>query len=365
MRPKISFHLISNLLLFVFLLNTTAVSAQSQNINFDKLIHDFGDFLLTSGPKSYTFNFTNSGDKPLLIQTVISSCGCASPQWTKTPVAPGKRGSVTVTFLNNQGPYPFDKALTVYVTGEQRPIVLRIKGVVHEKEKSLDELFPSKFGSLSLKKGFFDFGHISKGRLYSETVEGINNSKSPIKIEFTSSLKGISIEANPSTIPPNGRSSITIKIEPNQLSQWGKITSYAKVLVGGKEVSNRLFPVSATLIENFEHLTAKEREMAPIPMAQKSNHNFGTVKRGQKVEFSFDINNIGKSEFQIRAIYSESGSLTFRSPSTIAPSKSGRVEVTFDSSKERAGNISLLLSIIGNSPIRPVMNLIIQGTVTP
>lgn len=54
--------------------------------------------------------------------------------------------------FNDEGPYPFDKTLTVYMSGLKKPVVLRLRGVVHEKKLSLNELYPQRRGSLALKK---------------------------------------------------------------------------------------------------------------------------------------------------------------------------------------------------------------------
>ena len=39
-----------------------------------------------------TYNFTNTGDKPLVISKVTSSCGCTEVDWTKSPIPAGGKG---------------------------------------------------------------------------------------------------------------------------------------------------------------------------------------------------------------------------------------------------------------------------------
>ncbi len=66
-------------------------------ISFDHLSHDFGN--LMQGEKvSYTFHFTNTGKSPLVISSVVPSCGCTVAQFTKTPVMPGEKGEVSINF---------------------------------------------------------------------------------------------------------------------------------------------------------------------------------------------------------------------------------------------------------------------------
>lgn len=58
---------------------------------------DFGT--LIQGEKvSYTFKLKNTGDKPLLISDVHSSCGCTVPSYSEEPVSPGEEGFLKVTF---------------------------------------------------------------------------------------------------------------------------------------------------------------------------------------------------------------------------------------------------------------------------
>ena len=70
-------------------------SAQAE-IKFEKLAHDFGNFPESSPVVSCTFTFTNTGDKPLVINQAVASCGCTVPEYTKDPIQPGKKGEIKV-----------------------------------------------------------------------------------------------------------------------------------------------------------------------------------------------------------------------------------------------------------------------------
>lgn len=83
---------------------TNPISASGKKNNgglpvmtFDQTKHDFG--LMMQGEKlSYTFQFTNSGGTDLIISNVSATCGCTTPDWTKSPVKPGEKGKVEVIF---------------------------------------------------------------------------------------------------------------------------------------------------------------------------------------------------------------------------------------------------------------------------
>ena len=89
-------------LLFIFCLTVTNVFSQAV-IKFEKSTHDFGTF---PEEKSLTtiFKFTNTGDQPLVISQVVTSCGCTVADYTKTKIEPGKGGQIKVTYIGKGKP---------------------------------------------------------------------------------------------------------------------------------------------------------------------------------------------------------------------------------------------------------------------
>lgn len=113
------------------------VSAGAQaKIKFDKVTHDFGTFSENANVQKCTFTFTNHGDKPLVINQAVASCGCTVPQYTKTPVKPGEKGTINVTY-NGRGRFPghFKKTITVRTNGDPEMTRLYIEGTMKEETK--------------------------------------------------------------------------------------------------------------------------------------------------------------------------------------------------------------------------------------
>ena|SRR5688572_1346598 len=64
-------------------------------------VRNFGN--ITEGQKlALSFRFKNTGDKPLVIQSVEPACGCTVADYPKQPLKPGEEGEITGEF-NSDG----------------------------------------------------------------------------------------------------------------------------------------------------------------------------------------------------------------------------------------------------------------------
>lgn len=115
---------------------TTTPDAQPANqaeVKFEKETHDFGN-IPQGTPATYTFTFENTGKTPLIITNASASCGCTTPEWSKEPIKPGKKGFVKATY-NAAAPGPFTKSVTVMSNAKTSTVILYLKGDVKPAEQ--------------------------------------------------------------------------------------------------------------------------------------------------------------------------------------------------------------------------------------
>ena len=114
---------------------TVALAQKPAEIKFDKLTHDFGTFSEKNPVVTCVFTYTNVGEEPLIINQAIASCGCTVPENTKTPVKPGEKGEIKVTY-NGTGKFPghFKKSITVRTNGAVEMTRLYIEGDMTEAQ---------------------------------------------------------------------------------------------------------------------------------------------------------------------------------------------------------------------------------------
>ncbi len=107
--------------------------ANGASFSWHEETFDFGT-IAQGTPVTHVFEFTNTGNQPLVISTVDKSCGCTTPKWTTEPILPGKKGTVSATY-NAATMGGFNKTITVHSNALGGDKVLFIKGTVVEAPK--------------------------------------------------------------------------------------------------------------------------------------------------------------------------------------------------------------------------------------
>ncbi len=123
-------------ILFIALFSASVFAQNGAKIEFkakDNTI-DYGTVSKADDNGVRVFDFTNTGNEPLIVTNVISTCGCTVPSKPKEPIMPGKTGKIEVKY--NMATGPIRKTITVETNAtnyDSGRVVLKIKGDVVEK----------------------------------------------------------------------------------------------------------------------------------------------------------------------------------------------------------------------------------------
>ncbi|MDG1013956.1 MAG: DUF1573 domain-containing protein [Flavobacteriaceae bacterium] len=125
---------ILTLLLICFL--SIPINAQEKiaKIEFESQTIDYGTIEKGSNGVR-VFKFKNTGNAPLIVSNVKSSCGCTVPKKPTAPIMPGKSGEIEVKYDTNRV-NPIRKTITVTSNAETPTVALKIKGTVINSRKS-------------------------------------------------------------------------------------------------------------------------------------------------------------------------------------------------------------------------------------
>ena len=87
------------------------------------------------------FKFRNTGDAPLIVSNVKSSCGCTVPKKPNHPIMPGEEGKIEVSY-DTKRLGGFSKAITIFSNAKNERKMVKIKGYIEktallEKKKNI------------------------------------------------------------------------------------------------------------------------------------------------------------------------------------------------------------------------------------
>ncbi|MEE9350162.1 MAG: DUF1573 domain-containing protein [Flavobacteriaceae bacterium] len=94
---------------------------ETTTINYGKITSE------ASGRR--TFKFTNTGNVPLIINSVKGSCGCVVLKYPKKPIMPNEKGEIEIVY-NVLKVGRISRTVTITANTKKSRIVLKIKGRV-------------------------------------------------------------------------------------------------------------------------------------------------------------------------------------------------------------------------------------------
>jgi len=104
-------------------------------IELDADVYDFGEVTQTEKGSFIfcEFQVTNMGTAPLIISKCKGSCGCTTPECSKTPITPKSSTTIKVRYDSNRVG-TFSKNVTIFSNAVNEPEkIVTIKGMIVEK----------------------------------------------------------------------------------------------------------------------------------------------------------------------------------------------------------------------------------------
>jgi len=223
---------------------------------------------------------------------------------------PGSKGFISVTFDPRRRPGAFNKTVIVRSNASNGVVILKIKGKVLRKERTLAEKYPRQMGGLRLKSHHLAFVEVKHNQKDRDSLAVANTSGKPVKVSFDRVPGHIRLVARPEILQPGEEGFIVGEYDPARIDDWGFRMDRVHIKVNGEKVSHNNLVLSARIVEDFSDLSARERENAPHVEFETTAHDFGRVDAGSSVRQVFHFRNTGKRDLIIRKIRATCGCTT-------------------------------------------------------
>jgi len=348
----------------LMVISVMTFAQKKSTIQFQSKVYDFGNIREADGPAKGVFTFTNIGNDTLLVTAVRPSCGCTASDYTKTPILPGGEGKIEATYNAAGRPGPFNKAITVTTNDpDNASIQLTIKGEVTPKSKSKADEYPNKIGNLYFKTNHLAFQDLKESEVKTDTFKLYNNGTTPLTLKFNEIPAFLKMTITDPVIKPDMESTIIVTFDAKARADYGYVFDKFFLTTDDNDQPEKLLYVSANIVQDFSWMTEKDKKKAPHILFETESFDFGTVKDGANVEYSFKFTNTGKSTLKILKTKASCGCTATDPVKTILKKgESSEIKIVFNSTG-RKGNQHKTITIITNDPDKSVIVLHIQGIV--
>lgn len=325
--------------------------AQGPKIDFEKTTHSYGRIKEDGGVVTYKFMFKNAGNKPVIITRVQASCGCTTPDWTRSPVVPGATGFVSAQFDPRNRPGIINKHVLVYNTATKEPVKLVINGEVIPKQKTVADHYRFQMGNIRMKTNHVAFAKLNNHQLKKQSVEIVNDSDADITISFDPNRMPahIKAEAVPNKLKANKKGKFIITYDASKKNDWGYVIDRLGVLINGKKPMRNTLSVSATIVEDFSKLSKQELANVPTMDFDNKEFNFGKLKQGKSVTHNFMFKNNGKRDLIIRKTKTSCGCTVVETKKVIKPGETSMIKAVFNSAN-KSGKQNKSITLTTNIP---------------
>ncbi|MDP4239367.1 MAG: DUF1573 domain-containing protein [Bacteroidota bacterium] len=353
-----------SLLLFCLVCSLAAMS-QKAVISFEEKSHDFGKIKEEDGKVTHVFDFTNRGNFPLVVSRVQASCGCTTPTWSKEPIEPGRKGSITVTYNPTGRPGTFTKSITVYSNASDEQFVLTIHGEVLPKETG-ENSFPVVMGALHAKYKVVQMNNVDKGRTQSRVLDIKNTSNTPLKPTVENLPNYLSVTITPEILKPNEEGKLIFTFNSKNCAQWGPVSDEAYVILNGQKKYSEEYKLTivSNIIEDFSKLTLDQKRKAPILEIPVRFLNLGTLKEGKRRVGKFRVNNKGQNSLEVRRIINNNKELAVHPARlTVSGGKSSQIIVDLNTKNLSEGDYKKSITVQTNDPENSFLILVLNWKV--
>jgi uncharacterized cupredoxin-like copper-binding protein len=209
---------------------------------------------------------------------------------------------------------------------------------------------------LVMQQTTHDFGDIKQGETVSHTFVLSNNGGDLLKITNVQAACGCTAAIpEKNEIAPGESTNLPVKF--NSAGRMGKQVKTVKVFTNDPQTPEITISISCNIVKG------DQSGGLPTIYFPETQHDFGKVSEGEKINYTFKFINQGQSDLEIKDVKSSCGcTAALISSSNIKPGQEGTIKVEFDT-KNRSGKNSKTVTVQSNDPKDPTKILTIYADI--
>lgn len=327
-------------------------SAEGAVVQFDETVYNFGDVNEAGGVVSHTFSFENRGDEPVVLTEALTACVCTRATFTRTPVLPGQRAQIVVSYDPNYRPGPFSKEVNIYYNGRSGHSSIWIKGRVLPCRHPMEEDHPYDLGEIRTNLKVLLFGGMRSGESRSLKFRFGNALEEPVHLRFQ--VKGATADALqlPDTVSlmADERREVTVTYTM-PASALGLQRLTVQPVVNGK-------PAAEAIEVSAIGLPQRDDTPGEGPAAQCADNMLFVEPREGTQTFALTLANEGNDDLRVLSVdLPEHVTSSLRVGDVVPRHATRSFDVHFRASASEAASYHDRIYIVTNDPVRSYLTI--------
>ena len=285
----------------VALLALPFFGAMAQSIVATNEIIDCGQVLYQT-PATFDFEVKNKSNKPVRITDVCTSCGCTDVAFPREAIAAGEKFTISITYdAATMG--HFDKLVGIYNEGDDKPLLLRVRGSVVREVVDYGGNYNFMLGSIKSDCNDVEFDDVNRGDRPVFALQVYNGSKMSYRPQLMHLPRYLSAVAEPEVIRPGSVGRLYVTLDSEKLQNMGltQTSIYLSRFEGDRVNKENEINVSTTLLPDFTDLPP-QTELAPSLAIDSTTIVLTASDKRRKASGQILLRNTGRSPLVVKAL---------------------------------------------------------------
>ncbi|MBD8490498.1 DUF1573 domain-containing protein [Echinicola sp. CAU 1574] len=324
-----------------------------------------GSVMEEHGKVSTEFFVVNNGISPVIIEEVITDCGCTTIDFASDTLEQNQIGSIKVDYQPTSFGGAFKKKVVVKTNINPTGDTLYVEGYNIPYPDNVASYYDYRKGNLGFRFSSINMGEVFTNQPKVKYVDFYNFKDLPITLDEQEMKLPDHIKVNmiPAIVPAKSRGLLAIQYDAVAKADLGFFDESVAFNIesnGNEAIELRLL---TTIHEYFAPVLKSEVNNIPKLAISEVDVDLNKISSKEIISKSIVLTNIGSKPVNIRKVVTNCDCMVYDLPTKdLQPGEKTDLTFTFDP-KGRLGIDHKMITIFSNDPLNPTRTIVVKSRI--
>ncbi|MCC5939165.1 MAG: DUF1573 domain-containing protein [Lunatimonas sp.] len=354
-----------SLCLWIFSLPASSQNIDQPLLEWETKSINLGSILEEQGTVTAQYTFTNRSGRKLIIEEIMTDCGCTTADYTQDTLANEEKGQITVAFDPRSRGGSFSKSILVKVDDDPNMDTLVLEGFNVPFPTEAAKAYPIEKAGLGFRLPVIHMGNVYTNEPKVKQLDFFNFRDYPIQLsQIQDALpKHIQVRLNPAVVTAKTRGILEVSYSGEELGDLGFFEEDIQFTVLSDEKEALTFKLIANVFEYFAPTPLSEINQVPRLEIREMEVDLAKIDSKVPISRMITLQNKGQQDLHIRKVTANCDCVSILIPTnSISPGGRTDITVTFDP-KDRKGIDHKAITIFSNDPVQPAQTVMVKSRI--